>query len=319
MPPIPEWPALNPWTRPIRLRNGQLRLMSASRTKIDLSPRESADVSAACELLACRWPLDKIKKREASCRGIVILAKLGQLVDSRILQMNSRSDHGPDLGRALMRAALLHEPNPQQLIHAPTPLPPSVGVVAPLRWQPLIAREFHNAGIDRVTSLTEDSCLRPQSSPFLEGITLVVMVGELNWTIVAQFMNAGLAHLLITPSAATVEIGPLVSPGVSPCLRCVHLARSDVDPHWSTTTEAIQDRPQPPIDAGLAQISAHLSASLTRSWIVDDSAESSVVLRTSAPYGETSATRVKVHALCGCHRTHTHIGPSSSGPRVQAA
>ena len=319
MQPIPEWPALNPWTRPVRLRNGQLRLMSASRTRIDLSPSDSADVSAACELLACRWPLTKIRNGEASNRGILILARLGQLVDARILQSNAGPEHESDLGRALMQAALSNDPKPQPTIHAPTPLPPSVGVVAPPQWQPLITRAFNNAGIDQVTSLTVDRCLSPRSSPYLEGITLVVIVGELNWSMVAQLMDAGLAHLLITPSAVAVEIGPLVYPGVSPCLRCLHLAKRSVDPHWSTTTEAIQDREQPPIDPVLAQNSAQLSAALSCSVIVDHSTESSVVLRTSAPYGETSVTRVTMHPLCDCHRDLEQIGLPDSGLQVRAA
>lgn len=319
MRPIPEWPALNPWTHPIRLRNGQLRLMSAARTKIDLSPDESADVSEACELLACRWPLTKIMNGEASTRGILVLSQLGQLVDARILQLNAGPERDPKLGRALAQAALLRQSKPQPMIHAPTPLPPSVGVVAPPQWQPLIARAFHNAGIAQVKTLTTDDCLRLQTSASLEGITFVVIVGELKWTMVAQFMDAGMAHLLITPSAVTVEIGPLVSPGVSPCLRCVHLARRDADPHWSTTTEALQYRAQSPIDPVLAQNSAQLSVGLTRSWIADHDTEAFVVLRTSAPFGETSVSRVTTHPRCECHRNHGWIGFPDSARSVRAA
>ncbi len=319
MQPIPQWPALNPWTRPIRLRNGQLRLMSARRTVTDLNPGESDDVSAACERLSCRWPLAKIRNDEASIRGIEILARLGQLVDARILRKSTEAEHESDLGRALMQAALFNLPRQRLAINAPNPLPPSVGVVAPPQWQPLLTRSLHNAGIDQVTALTIDHCRFPQSSRPLEGITLVVIVGELNWTIVAEFMEAGLAHLLITPSAATVEIGPLVSPGASPCLRCMHLAKRDIDPDWPTTTEAIRDRALPPIDPFLAQLSAQLSAELSRSRITDHTTTSSVMLRTSAPYGETSITRITVHPMCDCLRELDETGSLDPGSDELAA
>jgi hypothetical protein len=317
--PIPERPALNPWTRPIRLRNGQLRLMCACRTRVDLSPSESADVSAACELLAFRWPLEKIESCEASSRGISILANLGQLIDSRILQMSSSSDHNPELGRALALAALFEDPYPHQSIHAPGPLPPSVGVVAPPQWQPLLKHAFHHAGIDRVTALSLDSCRHPQTSPSFDGITLVVMVGELDWTIVAQFMGAGLTHLPVTPSAVTVEIGPHVSPGITPCLRCVHLAKNDDDPHWSTTTESIRSRPQPPTDPALAQFATQLAVSLAGSRDGEDPTHGSVVLRTSAPYGATAVSRVEAHPMCGCQHDGAPARHSDSGRNSGAA
>ena len=42
----------------------------------------------------------------------------------------------------------------------------------------------------------------------------------------------GTAHLLVEVREATGVVGPLVLPGRSPCLRCLDLTRSDLDPAW---------------------------------------------------------------------------------------
>lgn len=316
---IPEWPALNPWTRPIRLSHGQLRLVTTSRTQIDLGPRESVEVSAACELLARRWTLTKIKHDEAANRGLAILSKLGQIVDARVLQQMAGPEQVPVLGRALMRAALSDQPQSRQTIAAPDPLPPSVGVMAPAQWQPLIKHALRSVGIAGVTVLADRPGVQQPTCPDLEGITLAIVVGELDWHLVTQFMKSELAHLIMTPSAATVDVGPLVLPRKTPCLRCVFLARRDIDPHWSTTTEAIRDRQQPPVDPWLAQTAAQISAALTHAWITDRGTVPSVMLHTSAPFGETSLTRVTMHPLCDCHREPGRDWPPDSAPTELAA
>ena len=42
----------------------------------------------------------------------------------------------------------------------------------------------------------------------------------------------GTAHLLVEVRDATGVVGPLVLPGRTPCLRCLDLTRSDLDPAW---------------------------------------------------------------------------------------
>ena len=45
-------------------------------------------------------------------------------------------------------------------------------------------------------------------------------------------LGRGIAHLPVTLLETTVTVGPLVSPGTGPCLRCVGLHRADRDPDW---------------------------------------------------------------------------------------
>ena len=42
----------------------------------------------------------------------------------------------------------------------------------------------------------------------------------------------GTPHLLVGARDATGTVGPLVLPGRTPCLRCIELTRSDLDPGW---------------------------------------------------------------------------------------
>ena len=44
------------------------------------------------------------------------------------------------------------------------------------------------------------------------------------------------SHLLVTMRETTAAVGPFVQPGRTPCLRCMHLARADRDPHWAALT-----------------------------------------------------------------------------------
>ena len=49
----------------------------------------------------------------------------------------------------------------------------------------------------------------------------------------------GTAHLLVEVREATGVVGPLVLPGRSPCLRCLDLTRSDLDPAWPTLAQQL--------------------------------------------------------------------------------
>lgn len=44
--------------------------------------------------------------------------------------------------------------------------------------------------------------------------------------------ETGMPHLHVGLTAEAVVVGPLVVPGETSCLRCVHLHRRDRDPHW---------------------------------------------------------------------------------------
>lgn len=63
---------------------------------------------------------------------------------------------------------------------------------------------------------------------------LVVLVAD--WVLAPadhlRWLNRDVPHLPVVVGDRSVTIGPLVEPGVGPCLYCVHLARTDADPAW---------------------------------------------------------------------------------------
>ncbi len=67
-------------------------------------------------------------------------------------------------------------------------------------------------------------------------------------------MRAGVAHLAVTAEEAIGIVGPMVRPGQTSCLRCLHLTRSDLDPAWPLILAQLVGRTAslPACDAALA-------------------------------------------------------------------
>jgi bacteriocin biosynthesis cyclodehydratase domain-containing protein len=56
---------------------------------------------------------------------------------------------------------------------------------------------------------------------------------------------AGIPHLMVHAAEGGGVVGPLVVPGRTSCLRCVHLHNTDVDPCWPALAAQLADHPQP--------------------------------------------------------------------------
>jgi hypothetical protein len=56
----------------------------------------------------------------------------------------------------------------------------------------------------------------------------------------AEIRCADLPHLLVHASTAGAVVGPLVIPGVTACLSCMDLRRSDADPGWVQSVPTLQ-------------------------------------------------------------------------------
>jgi hypothetical protein len=74
-----------------------------------------------------------------------------------------------------------------------------------------------------------------------------------------RLLRAGVPHLAVTAEEAIGVVGPLVRPGGTACVRCVHLTRSALDPAWPLILAQLgRLAPDPPAcDAALA---AHVAA-----------------------------------------------------------
>jgi len=118
-------------------------------------------------------------------------------------------------------------------------------------------------------------------------------------------------HLFAAVQETTAVVGPLVVPGLTPCLRCVSLARSDRDPHWPLlSAQLIGEQPgEEACDVALAALTASLTALQALAFIDGESKTppTSVVLEYDLATAALRRRSVQAHPLCGCGATHADV------------
>lgn len=113
----------------------------------------------------------------------------------------------------------------------------------------------------------------------------------------------------------TVVVGPLVRPGRSACLRCVHLHRRDRDPHWSVLSAQLCTTVDPvePCETTTLTMGAALAAEQVLAEL--DGADPDALgrsLEVSAP-AEIRRRAWPPHPECGCLEPRPTPGPAG-GP-----
>lgn len=149
-----------------------------------------------------------------------------------------------------------------------------------------------------------------------ERVDLAVLVAP--WVIspadAGAWLRRDIPHLPVVASDGSIMIGPLVEPGVTACLHCVHAHRRDADPAWPAIGAQLIDRPAPEIDSvSIAQAVAETARWVrqrlreggpTRDRSGDDrpgsGARDGESLRLDTTTGEISARRWSVHPECRC-------------------
>lgn len=112
-------------------------------------------------------------------------------------------------------------------------------------------------------------------------------------------------HAMVMVRETTAQIGPLVVPGRSACLRCLELARADRDPVWPVLAAQLvgEARAVEPCDVALASAAASLAAMYLLAWTDDPDACSPLVGGTlELGLAELALRRrtVVAHPDCGC-------------------
>lgn len=115
----------------------------------------------------------------------------------------------------------------------------------------------------------------------------------------------GRPHLPILIRETVAVIGPLVIPGVTPCLRCLELARADRDPAWPVLAAQLlaSRRRVAACDVALAAAAASLGALHLLSWLDDPAATASTIggtLELSLTDLRLRRRRLHGHPGCGC-------------------
>ena len=105
------------------------------------------------------------------------------------------------------------------------------------------ALETPTASIPASVAVLGDSGLARAIAGVLDGVgllgapddaALVVLVAD--WVVSPAdhmtWLNRDVTHLPVVTTERAVTVGPFVAPGLGPCLYCVQLARTDLDPAW---------------------------------------------------------------------------------------
>jgi hypothetical protein len=143
--------------------------------------------------------------------------------------------------------------------------------------------------------VTDDESAEQATLAVLASTWAVPPAGHLPW------LRRDVPHLAVVFDDTGVRVGPLVEPGDGPCLRCIDLARRDVDPAWPAIAAQLARRP-----AATYTLRAALDAAALAAAVVDDRivhgvtrlAAASVTLgRAGAP---PRSQRHESHPECGC-------------------
>lgn len=121
----------------------------------------------------------------------------------------------------------------------------------------------------------------------------------------ARLMAVDITHLGIELAGDRVTVGPLVVPGSTPCLACVHAHRRDRDPTWPLVAAQLLGRAAIPTDLALVWEASVLAGRMLRS---PDAASASVSVSSASVRRRWRAHRP--HDQCLCRSPERSAGPS---------
>lgn len=117
-------------------------------------------------------------------------------------------------------------------------------------------------------ALRSDAALRPLTAatgtvldgldlapggPSAPGLVVHLSSREPARSILQELARAGVPHLVVVAGGARPRIGPMVVPGLSPCVSCLDHARTDLDPAWPAKLAQLEG---PPLTAGSSRLEA---------------------------------------------------------------
>ena len=174
-----------------------------------------------------------------------------------------------------------------------------------------LASLLRAAGVGRVDAgpaAAEALDLDLRHDPGGDTPTLVVLtaVGALPSETGEPWRRRGVAHLPVVAQGHRVLIGPLVTPGRGPCLRCLDLHRCDRDPAWPAVLAQLAlpapVAPAPAVspETTLTAIAAGLCAMVVHTALDGQEVPRGVSLEVSLPWPRVEQRRWSDHPLCGC-------------------
>lgn len=142
-----------------------------------------------------------------------------------------------------------------------------------------------------------------QTPPAGGAVDLVVLVEQHVTDPAAHrpLVTDAVAHLSVVAREASVLVGPLVRPGVTPCLRCLDLHRTDADPDWPTLAAQLACRAGDAVESVLAAVAGPLAAAQALAFLDGRTATvEGATLEVPLPDAVPRLARWATHPACGC-------------------
>jgi bacteriocin biosynthesis cyclodehydratase domain-containing protein len=147
------------------------------------------------------------------------------------------------------------------------------------------------------------------------GLAVIVAHYVIEPELHGRWLRRDIPHLPIVFGDEVVRIGPIVRPGIGPCLYCLALYRSAADPAWPAIASQLWGR-RSPVESALvatevAAIGARLVLSAFDTGSVEGLAAEDVSIEIDAATGEWAVRACAPHPDCGC------ISVSGPAPTAQ--
>jgi hypothetical protein len=197
------------------------------------------------------------------------------------------------------------------------------------RLAQLLAHTLVEAGIGQVLGApTLAAGLAPPQS-LAEPLDAVVLVehGVADAEAAGRLLSDDVPHLSVVVREDDVVVGPLVRPGLGPCLRCLDLQRGERDPAWPSILAQLIPPPEPgrpgapaqagPEETAVSQLAAGLAALQLLALLdgVEEPVAAGATLEIELPHGLIAHRTWPAHPACGCHWPP---GRAGERPVVQA-
>jgi len=145
-----------------------------------------------------------------------------------------------------------------------------------------------------------------------------VMVSHhvLNPALHGYWLRRDIPHLPVVYGEGCVVIGPIIEPGLSACLYCLHRTRTDADPHWPVIASQLWGMRSDSETVVVAREVATIVTRLITNRFADGPTDSTVSIRLDIEDGSLRHTEELPHPDCGCRTVLSEFRPGIGSPVV---
>lgn len=175
-----------------------------------------------------------------------------------------------------------------------------------------IAEALEGAGVT-VRAVADPRAVSVEPCDLAIAVGHFVLAPELH----GLWLRRDIPHLPVVISDTAVSIGPIVDPGVGPCLYCLQFYRTDADAAWPALSAQLWGRRS---GSESALVAAEVAAAATRAALarlgVGHAASVHRSMEIDVDTGSTTVREWLPHPQCGCAGVSAAVRPGSGSPDV---